>query len=386
MNMKSFYCIIIATLTLCLNPARADERDTQYLHILRIIDQADFVLGKGNTNSAVADYRQALTALLALQKNNPGYNNTLVTFRLAYLADQIKSLSGGGSAAAAENDVAPGKGGSGGAVKLLVPGKEPRTAFRFHPKAGDKQSLEMTIKMAMGMKMGEVDTPIKIPTMTLQMDLTVNDVSSTGDIKYESVLNEATVGEDADVLPQVAEAMKSAMTKTKGLTGTGTLSNRGENKGYDLKAPADADPQLKQTLEQWKQTFAQAATPLPEEPIGVGAKWEYKYPVKSQGMTINQAMTYELASVEGENLTIKVTLAQTASNQKVQNPALQGMKVDLTKLSGTGSGDLALDLAKIMPIQVTTQAHADMTMGMNAGGQKQTMNMSMDLNVGISSK
>src|SRR5258706_719429 len=294
--MKNLYCTIVAALILSLGPVKGDERDTQYISIFRIIDQADTVAARGDANSAIAGYQKAETALLALQKSNPGFSSRAVSFRLEYLAARIKALSANEPPAAAEADVASGKSG-GGSVKLLVPGKEPRTALRFHPKTGDKQSVEMSIKMGMGMKIADANTPIKMPAMQLQMDLTVTDVSPSGDIKYESVMTEATTSDDSDALPQVAESMKNAMSKMKGLTGNGILSSRGENKGLTMKAPPDADPQFRKAMDQVNETFGRISTPLPEEPIGVGAKWEYRFPVKSQGILINQVMTYELASV-----------------------------------------------------------------------------------------
>ena len=385
--MKNLYLTIIAALAIGLCVTKGDERDTQYIAIFRTIDQADVYATRGNTKDAIAGYSKAQTALLNLQKANPGFSSRAVNFRLAYVSDQIKALTAKESPGGMEAEASSGSGSAGGnSVKLLVPGKEPRTALRFHPKTGDKQSVEMTIKMGMAMKLGDANTPIKLPAMQLQMDLTVTDVSASGDIKYESVVSEAGTVDDADTLPQVAEAMKSSIGKMKGLTGNGILSSRGQSKGLNIKLPPDADPQLKQAMEQVTETMGRISTPFPDEPIGPGAKWEYKFAVKSQGMLINQGMTYELASMDADQVSLKLSITQSAPSQKVQNPALQGMKVDLTKLTGTGSGEITVDLGKIVPTQGNSTIHDEMTMGMNAGGQKQTMNMSLDANVTISSK
>ena len=120
------------------------------------------------------------------------------------------------------------------------------------------------------------------------------------------------------------------------MSGTGTISSRGFSKGIEFKAPPGADPQTRQIMDQMKDSFASLAAPLPEEAVGPGAKWEVRMPIKSQGMTIDQTATYELVSIEGESLTTKSTITQHAANQKIENPAMPGLKVDLTKMTGNG--------------------------------------------------
>jgi len=135
-------------------------------------------------------------------------------------------------------------------------------------------------------------------------------------------------------------------------------------------------------------TMSRVASPLPEEPVGAGAKWEIKMPIKSQGMTLNQTATYELVSLEGDRGSAKTSVTQTASNQKIQNPMMPGTKVDLTKLTGHGTGQLTFDLAQILPPEASVEFHQDMATSTTAvnSSQKQTMDMKMDLNLHIESK
>ena len=154
----------------------------------------------------------------------------------------------------------------------------------------------------------------------------------------------------------------------------------------DIKVPAQADPQMKQAMEQMKETLSRVAAPLPEEAVGVGAKWEVKMPIKSQGITITQTAVYQLATMEGERLSTKVTVTQTAANQKVENPSMPAVKLDLTKMNGTGGGDVIFELDKVVPLAGTMEMHSELEMGMNMGGQKQTMNMNIDVNLHLEAK
>jgi hypothetical protein len=164
------------------------------------------------------------------------------------------------------------------------------------------------------------------------------------------------------------------------------MSDRGFSKGAEIKAPAGAAPQVNQAMEQMRQSFSQLAAALPEEAIGPGAKWEVTMPVKTQGMTIEQTANYELVSIEGERVTIKSTFAQHAANQKIENPAMQGMKLDVTKMAGTGGGEMTLDLAKLLPAEGTNDLRSDYSMALDMGGQKQAMAMKIDLNMRVESK
>src|ERR1051326_8213820 len=120
-------------------------------------------------------------------------------------------------------------------------------------------------------------------------------------------------------------------------------------------------------------------TTLFRSAIGTGAKWEVKLPLKSGGMTINQTAVYELASLEGDRLAIRSSIAQQAGKQKVENPAMPGLKLDLNKMTGTGKGEITSDLTQLLQPEATLDGHSEMDMTMDAGGQKQPMVMKLDI-------
>jgi hypothetical protein len=272
-------------------------------------------------------------------------------------------------------------------VKLLAAGANPRKVLRLHPKAGDKQTLDMNIKMAMDMAMGDnPNQSMKLPPIKMTADMTVKSVAPGGDISYELVMSEVDLGEEPDAMPQVVEAMKSSLGGLKGLVSTGVMSDRGISKSIEMKLPPDADPQTRQTVEQMKEAFSKMGIRVPEEAVGPGAKWDFKETVKSQGMTMDQASTYELVSIEGDRLTAKTTVAQSAARQKVQSPAMQGADVELTSMSGNGKGDVTVDLGKILPSKANANVHTEFAMDMDMGGQKTTMAMKMDMTISLQAK
>jgi hypothetical protein len=385
-NLRILSGLLIVALLIPAS-ARAQTRDPedQYLRVFDVIQQADALRAGGQAGAALTKYRQARKMLIDFKTDNPDWNVTAVNFRLNYLTDQIASLSSSSSPSAG-----PGGGGGGSdslQVKLLEGGAEPRKALRLHPKAGDTQSVVMSMKMAMGMKAGEMESPaMKMPLMKMTMDSTVKSVSPNGDINWEMVVSDVSVADDPEATPQVAEAMKSSLAGLKGLSGASTMSNRGFRKAIDMKLPPGANPQMRQMMDQWKDTFSKMAAPLPEEPIGIGGKWQARMPIKSEGMTLDQVVTYQLLSMEGDTLNTTNYIVQTAANQRIQSPVMPTMKVDLTKMTGIGSGNTTYDLTKVVPPEGAIDFHSELSMALSAGGQKQAMEMKIDLNLQIGSK
>ena len=388
-----FACVLLVSTALS---TRADEEEDQYFAVLGIIQKADALESSGQTGKALTKYQEAQRALVIFHRDHLDWNPPVIAYRTKYLADKI-ALCSQKLAAPAASPTAPQAATntgnesttseSGVQLKLLEPGGEPRQVLRLHPKAGAKQTLSMTLKMAMAMKVGEMENPpMKLPGMVMTFELTIKDVSAQGDISFELLVTGVNVADEPGVLPQVADAMKASVGGLKGLSGKGVISNRGVNKGTEIALPSGADPQIRQAMDQMKDSFANLATPLPQEAVGSGAKWEVRLPLKTQGMSIEQTTSYELASLKDDSLAAHLTLNQTAPPQKVQNPAMPAVKLGLLKMSGTGTGEINLNLTQLMPTTGNISSHSDVLLGVGTGAQQQKMSMKMDLEMQLETK
>jgi hypothetical protein len=402
-------------LTLCA--ARADVPDDDYLAIYGIMNQADALDADGKISQAHAKYIKAYQALEEFRRSHPDWNVNIVSYRLNYLAEKAAATSehpagsdtgtivvkktpaaAEGSATPPANTVAPEStdptsviketaSAAKSPVKLLDAGSEPRTVLRLHPTTGDKQIMTMTMQVGMDMSTAGKPTPaMSIPAIVMNMDVAVTSISTNGDITYAMVFNDATITADTNTLPAIAAAMKAGLGDISGMTGTGEMSDGGIVKKVEIKLPATAAPQLRQTIGQMKESFNSSATPLPEAAVGPGARWEYQTRIKSQGMSIDQTLTCELVSIEGDRLNLRTTITQNAANQKIQNPAVPTLQMDLTKMTGNGTGTTTLDLGKLMPVSAMLAEKTEVVMAMNVRQQKQTMDMKMNMNVVIESK
>ena len=381
---------VFIALLLALCVGRAAAQDDDYIAIIGVMDQADALSASGKLSQAHDKYLEAQQALTSFQRANPGWNTPTVSSRIKYVGEKAAATSG--KAAVVEPTVAAAETKAAAfvpksPVKLLDAGSEPRKVLRFHPAAGDKQTIVMTMKMDMEMGMAGIQLPaMDIPPMQLTMDIDVKNISADGEIAYQMVFTDASVDAGTNAADVMAAAMKTALGGMRGLTGSGKMTTQGIVKSVEMKLPAGAAPQLSQTAGQMKDAFASSSTAWPEEAIGVGAKWEYQTKVKSQGLTTDQTITYELVALDGDQLTLRSAITQSAANQKMESPAMPGMKVDLNKLAGSGTANTVQDLTRIMPLTVNLDEETKMNLGMNAGKNKQNMDMKLTMKIKVESK
>jgi hypothetical protein len=389
--------LMVLALIAVAMPVRAEGPDDLYLQLRGVIEQADAMGAQGQVDLAKAKYLDARSRLLRLKELHPTWNAKLVAYRLNYVTEKFSALSqpaptpstnvAATSKPETQPQLQPTAPPAGALVKLLDAGAEPRKALRIHAAPGNKQTLGLTAKMALDMGMGGGSgQTMKLPAIQLTMEATVKSVSSDGDMAYEIVIADASVADEPGTLPQIAEAMKAALGSVKGLASTGSMSSRGISQGGDMKLPPGADPQMRQSMDLIKESLSNISLPLPEEAVGSGAKWEVKQALKSQGMTIQQTATYQLASVEGERVIVKGSMVQTAADQKIQNPAIPALKMDVAKMTGEGNANLAFDLSRLLPSRATAESRAEISMEMNVGGQKQAMTMKTDMNIRLEAK
>jgi hypothetical protein len=387
---------LILALLVMASPVRAQvggTLDFQYVGILNLIERGDTLVERGQTNQALAKYQESLTKLQEFREHNPAWNVKVISYRLNYLAEKVRALTKPAAPAPSASETAPAGLGSkpsapvpagAPAVKLLNAGAEPRQALRLHPSQGDMQKVALTMTISMDMGVGDMPgQAMKLPAMTMVMDVTVNNVTPEGDISYQMVLSDMSVA--AGENDMMAEAMKAGMGNVKGLTTVGTMSDRGISKSMNVKSTG-AGQEMGQYLDQMHEAFAHVSTPFPEEAIGPGAKWQVMQKINSQGMILDQTATYEMVSVEGDRAELKISITQQAANQKIENPAMPGLKVDLVKMSSKGSGTVTMDLAKVVPPSADVDTQTEMSMAMNMGDQKQAMNMKMDMNLRMESQ
>lgn len=270
-------------------------------------------------------------------------------------------------------------GGSKIVVKLLEAGAEPRHKLRYDFSGAEKQVVLMTMDMTMGMELGAIKQPrTKLPPVHMDMVVNPKKVSDEGVLRYEFEMTRAEVVAGPDADPNVVQAMKTEMDKTKGMKGWADVNQRGFTLAADVQVPPGAGPQLRDLLDKMKSQIEQMSAPLPEEPVGKGAKWVVTQPIKNDMLKFNQQATYTLADLEGSLATLEIDIVQDAPPQNIDAPGMGGATARLTSLDSTGKGTSKVDLKKLVPVaEVSTSL--TMNVDIRAQGQQQSMKTSIDI-------
>ncbi len=394
---RFFRACFVLGLLLTLCAARVQAQDDDYMAIYSTIEQADALNAAGKTAQAHDKYVEAKKAMATFQQTYPAWNTSTVNFRQKYLDEKIAATKTSATTTTATTATAATTSTVAGAaatvtsvsapVKLLDAGGQPRKVMSLHPTAGDKQTLTMSTKMSMTMNMSAAGAPqmppMTLPTTIMTMNVTIKEVAPDGTATFETTFGDVDVQADPNGVPAMADAMKAAMAGLSGVTGTGKITSQGITKDVQFTPPPNANPQLGQAMEQAKGSFAGATIAWPAEAIGPGAKWEYTTQLKSQGMTIDQTIDYQLVSLDGDMAVVQGIVKQSASNQTIDSPSMPGMKVQLTKFTGTGTGSSTVSLAHIMPQTASLDNDSEISMSM---GQQGAMDMKMKVNMTMESK
>ncbi|MFN3201840.1 MAG: hypothetical protein ACE366_25775 [Bradymonadia bacterium] len=272
-------------------------------------------------------------------------------------------------------------------IKLIDAGKGEKKTLRFAVKKGDKQSMDMVMKMGMETQVGPNKMPkMDLPGIKMTMSMEVLDVAAeTFDYQFKLTAAEPmkSSGPMADMM---IEAMKKPLANLVGLGGKGKMTNRGINKGMDLQLPSTLDAQTKQMLDGMQDAMSRMSAPVPAEPIGVGGKWSVEQTIAQNGITVQQKTTYTVKKFEGQKVVLGVAVDMNAPKQEMKAPGMPpNVKVMLDKMGGSGEGETTLVMTQVLPSTATANINTDMKANMNMGGQQQPMNMKMSMKVDLNS-
>ena len=222
-----------------------------------------------------------------------------------------------------------------GDVVLLDVGQGPKAPLRLSPEVGNTLQLgaDLTMKVTMEMD-GQVVPNPDFPSVAMVLGMEVVDVNEVGEITYNITYDSIELGTGAD-FPEAARTMiDEVFQELKNLKLVLVGDNRGRVLNAKVEAPDDLNPFLVQMLDSLSQSMKQVSAPLPEEPIGLGARWSITGSVTASGLTLEQTATYELVERDGDRFTVNMDVEQTAEPQTLGTSAVV---IELTDYSATAT-------------------------------------------------
>lgn len=273
-------------------------------------------------------------------------------------------------------------------IKLVKAGEGAKAPLRFALKAGGHDKMVMTMRMTMEISADGAKMPsVTMPDIVFEVGVQVASVDPKGvahcTFDFAKVHAAAGVkGSDEGMVKQ----LNAMVAKLAGLKGHASFTPRGEVLASGIDASAVKDASLRQMIASFESSFAQATTPLPAEPVGIGAVWTATEAIEASGIKLTQLATFELLSREADRFEVKVTFAQTAKAQAMAMPGLpKGVDARLLKAEGRGTGTSTIYPASLAP---DSSLDLDLLVGVSIamGDRKQAMNMKMATHVQVARK
>lgn len=273
----------------------------------------------------------------------------------------------GSGVATAADDNAPEEPG----MTVLEPGAAPRTKLRYHPADGAVETM-LLVQTRSEAFVG--DKPRSVPSSKLTLAFTVKGKSPSGDRDGTYEIKDAIVEQDGTVAPALAREMQAFLKKVVGFGGTFAVSERGAVRKVD-PAAKDTDAISKQFAQNLADSVGVSVIPLPSAAVGVGAKWQHVREARQAGIIVKMRTTYKLVSIQGDEVKLEVTDAQTADKSTMD--AGVGKPVTVSNYKNDGTGEITLSLQRLTPKAMSMKSQGSMTMdGLPIGKKDVRLNTS----------
>ena len=255
-------------------------------------------------------------------------------------------------------------------VAVLSTGSGPKRPLRYKIAAGAKERIDMQMQMGISVELPGMGTQ-SMPAMNMKMgiDMDVTSVAPNGDIATTMTISE--VGMDGAGLPG------GMMDGLKGMTAAMTVDSRGLVKDLKFDESKITDPMLKQMLA--TSGLDRLSAQLPEEPVGVGARWQVTQAMDTNGIKLDQVTVFEITAMTDTTTSFNLTMSQSAPPQTVSPPGMPaGIEASVAGMTGTGTGKMTLTDGTLAMFG-EMNLKSNVTMDVNAQGQSQRLTTSTDM-------
>jgi hypothetical protein len=260
-------------------------------------------------------------------------------------------------------------------LALLDDGREPRRPLRYPAEPPDQQRMSLKLKVGMKMEVpGSPIPPVTLPGLRLIVDL-------TGKRQQDSARYDFTVA-DADLVaadaapPGIVAEMRKGLPTLVGASGSIVIDERGGVRELELGLPPEVGAELGQFMNAARLAIGQMAVPLPEAPIGVGAKWEVQDTVQQDGVRVRQKTYYELLALDATRAQVRTQTVQSADRQRAPLPGLpDGVTAEVLSLHGSGAGEIEIDLRRLVPGSAREEVETDVSFSVKQGQTERVMSL-----------
>lgn len=266
-------------------------------------------------------------------------------------------------------------------IDLLTAGTGDKKQLRFTPLINSRQISTLTLKV------DDRNLNVGIPATKLTMEIVVTQIAPNGDISFDFTYKNVDIVAEPGTPPAVIDPIRRSLASLVGLSGAVVVDSRGQTKSTSTKLPQGLDPTTQQIFEQLSNSLGQLYAPLPEEAVGLGARWRTSQELNVNGIQLTQSAIYELVSNQGSVLQLKMLVEQEAQSQEVKLPATPeipaGFRVQLRSFSNQGEGEMTLRLGQMLPQRSILSSRSSVVLNFKPAETEQAVPVNQELTVQI---
>ncbi len=228
-------------------------------------------------------------------------------------------------------------------IRVLDAGERPKSELRYKIPEGTTTTSTTTFRVA------TLATSEDRAAVTLLPGLRLDIVSGPAEItergiraKVDVVKAQAVIPEGFD--PELAQQLRDGATVADNIGGWVEIDDRGNMLAGEFNEQtkrADIPVRLLRMIVNTRQTLTRVR--LPEEKLGLGARWETRQQINAYGFEVQQVNTYTLVDRVGDEVMLNVTVQQLAKPQTIEFPE-QGIEISVDTMTAQAEGQIILDL------------------------------------------
>lgn len=233
-------------------------------------------------------------------------------------------------------------------IKLIAPGEPPLQKLSWKFKQGSKVTAAVHNSMSVEMSAGVRSAPeTSAPTLEFEVSLDAVEVSPDGPAKVAFRLVDGKVDPKSSHEVLVSQQIK-ALEALEGLAGTYSVHANGAIDEFAFDAAVN--PRGAELADDLKRILRMTTIPVPDEKVGVGAKWTVEQVVEQGGVRLRERRLYEISELDGSRLGLTVSVQTQAPPQEVRIPGAGSRRnYQLLGYNAEGSERLQIDLAQLAP-------------------------------------
>ncbi len=270
-------------------------------------------------------------------------------------------------------------------VALLEAGVEPLHTLRYAPEVGAGESMVLRRSSRTFTLDGDARYPSgSDPTYIIHVDSTAHPADAGHTLHVQHRVTTGRVEADATTSRHILRMLGAQMEAMNNLRIQLLGDARAVSMTINPLGEDDTGPMLTARLREEGQWLRLALAPLPQEPVGVGATWQWRRTLREGGIRYEDITEYKLESIAGDVVTLKVSIVRVAADQTLQpeiDPesldrlppaARDAMKAKLRTAETVGEGEWRINLRKPFASEAELILRTRQQVAQGAPGQERT--------------